>query len=117
MKKLIIAGNLTKDVEVKTTQDGTVIATLSVAVNDRKETTFFTVEVWRGLAEACANNLSKGSAVTITAEVESNNYEKDGKKYYGYKFTADEVTFMGGPKKATITSEDDTASKKPSQAK
>lgn len=102
MKKLIIAGNVTKDIEIrkiKTADSEISVATISVAVNEKdNEAVFFDVEVWRGLADVCAKNLAKGSGVSIIAEVKSNSYEKDGKKVNGYKFVADEVQFMGGKK-------------------
>lgn len=103
MKKLFITGNLTKDVELKSVkidENDVAVTTISVAVNEigAENATFFDVEVWRATAKACANNLAKGSSVSIIAEVKANNYEKDGKKYYGYKFVADEVQFIGAKK-------------------
>lgn len=99
MKKLFITGNLTKDIELKAHNDISV-ATLNIAVNDaNNETVYFAVEVWRGLAEVCAKSLKKGSPVSVLADVRTNNYEKDGVKYYGYKFIAEEVQFIAGAKK------------------
>lgn len=107
MKKLFITGNLTKDVELKSIKienDDVAVATLSVAVNEigGENATFFDIEAWRATAKACANNLAKGSPVSIVAEVKSNNYEKDGKKYYGYKFVADEIQFIGAKKSSEV---------------
>ena len=57
MNKLTIIGNLTKDPELRTTQDGTSVCNFTVAVNRRKsngqqpEADFFRVSAWRGLGE------------------------------------------------------------------
>lgn len=104
MKKVIITGNLTKDVElrkVKKGEDEFSVATITVAVNEigSETPTFFNIEVFRGLADSCAKNIGKGAAVSIIAEIKSNNYEKNGEKVYGYKFIAEEIQFITRTKK------------------
>ena len=92
-------GNLTRDIELKevTKKDGTKSKTaiMDIAINDNGKTLFLNnVEVWNGLAENACKYLKKGSKVYIEASVENNNYEKDGTKYYGYKFTANKLEFL-----------------------
>lgn len=103
MKKLFLTGNLTKDVEVKKVKvkdEEVSVATLSLAVNEvgAEEVTFLDVEVWRGQADNCAKFLSKGSTVSVIADIKNKNYEKDGIKIYTYKFTAEEVQFVSSKK-------------------
>ena len=111
MKKAIITGNLTKDVELRMVGKDDAkkyVATLSIACNEiaaDKETTYFEVEVWGKQAEACAKHLSKGAGVSLIAEIATNNYEKDGKKHYGYKFIGEEVQFLSTGRKAAQENE------------
>ena len=68
MNRVFLIGNLTKDPEVTTTTNDVVNCKFSVAVTRRynsagggKDTDFFTIVCWRGLAENCGKYLRKGS--------------------------------------------------------
>ena len=85
---MIIIGNLGRDVEVKATNNGNLIAKLSVAVNKKgkdgqESTTWVNVQAWRTLAEAC-RNLKKGDRVVVIGEYVSNAYMTTAgeKKYF-----------------------------------
>ena len=86
--QMIIIGNLGRDVEVKATNNGNLIAKLSVAVNKKgkdgqESTTWVNVQAWRTLAEAC-RNLKKGDRVVVIGEYVSNAYMTTAgeKKYF-----------------------------------
>ena len=70
MNKIMIIGNLTKDVYSATTLGGKQYAKLSVAVNrtfgEQKMTDFFDVMAWNTLAENCAKYLAKGDKAEVT---------------------------------------------------
>lgn len=108
MNKVILAGRLTKDPEVKYTQNGTVYARFTLAVNRRfaKEPTadFLPIITWGKVAEVCGNNLVKGSQVLIEGRIQINSYDKDGEKRYVTEIIADNVEFLGSkPKSAPTT--------------
>ena len=107
MNKVIITGNLTKDVALRETSSGKKVATLTVAVNGLNDTTdFFQVNVWNGTAENCSKFLSKGKKVAVVGELHNRTYEdKDGNKKTITEITANEVEFLS-PKteEKTITS-------------
>ena len=74
----MIIGNLTRDPELRTTQNGKTVCSFSVAVNRRgrrdaqgnqPEADFFRVTAWRALGENCAKFLSKGRKVAVTGSV------------------------------------------------
>lgn len=101
MNKLTIIGNLTKDPELRTTQDGTSVCNFTVAVNRRKangqkpEADFFRVSVWRGMGENCAKYLSKGRKVCVIGPVTVRTYTtQDGKSGASLEVTADDVEFL-----------------------
>lgn len=96
-----ISGNLTKDPELRATNSGVTIATLSVAVNDREKVngewsdrpSYFDVTVFGTTAENCAKYLAKGSHVEVQGKLRQERWEKDGEKRYAVKIIADSVVF------------------------
>lgn len=106
MNKIIIIGNLTRDVELNTTGSGTSYALFSIAVRRRfadadgnRETDFFNVVVWRGQAENCYKYLQKGSKAAIVGSLQNRTYEdKNGDKRTVTEIMAEEVEFLT-PKK------------------
>ena len=102
MNRVFLIGNLTKDPEVTTTTNDVVNCKFSVAVTRRynragggKDTDFFTIVCWRGLAENCGKYLRKGSKVGICGSIQNKNYEtSDGIKRYSTEIVADEVQFL-----------------------
>lgn len=102
MNKVILIGNLTKDPEVRTTNNGTYVTTFSIAVNRKYKaqdgsqiTDFFDIVAWRQLAELCGKYLEKGRKVGIVGELQTRSYEsKDGTKRYVTEIVASEVEFL-----------------------
>ena len=67
-----IAGNLTDDPEVRSTEGGIAGARFRVAVSGRREqeASFFTMVVWRDQAEHAAESLAKGSRVVVMGRLQ-----------------------------------------------
>lgn len=102
MNKAIFVGRLTKEPELRTTQNGISVARFTVAVTRRKsrdESDYITVITWRGLADNCAKYLVKGQQVSVVGELRTRVYEaKDGSgKRYVTEVQADEVEFLAKP--------------------
>lgn len=95
MMQITIAGNITRDAEVKSLQDGSV-TTFSVAVNKKVKgqdvTTFFDVSLWGRRGEALAQYLTKGGKVTVAGEFGTR--EHNGKTYM--QIRANDVALQGG---------------------
>jgi single-strand DNA-binding protein len=98
VNKAMFVGNLTRDPELRQTGSGTSVCELSVAVNDRKPDGnggyedyphYLDVVVWGKQGENCAQWLSKGKKVAITAKIEHQRWEKDGQKHSRVKFVAE----------------------------
>ena len=104
MNKLTIIGNLTRDPELRTTQDGTSVCGFTVAVNRRArrdaqngqpEADFFRVSAWRQLGENCAKYLAKGRKVCVIGPVSVRTYTgNDGQVHASLEVTADDVEFL-----------------------
>lgn len=62
MNRLTIIGNLTRDPELRTTQDGKNVCTFTVAVNrrGREGADYFRVSAWNAMGENCHKYLAKG---------------------------------------------------------
>lgn len=91
-------GRLTKTPEQKQTQNGIAVTTFTIAVNRRankKQTDFFNIITWRGLAENCAKYLTKGQQVAVIGELQTRSYDdKNGVKRYVTEVNASEVEFL-----------------------
>lgn len=84
INKVILIGNLGQDPELKYTQSGTAVATLSVATSRRwkdkegnmqDETEWHRVIAWAGTAEFCSNFLSKGYRVYIEGRLQTRKWQ------------------------------------------
>ena len=103
MNYVAFSGNLAKAPEIRYTQSGKAVCTFTVGVNsgwgDNKRTDWLPVIAWNKTAEACANNLDKGSKVLVEGRIQTRSYDaKDGSKRYVTEFVAGEVEFLS-PKK------------------
>ncbi len=104
MNKVILAGRLVRDPEVRYTQTGKAVASFTLAVNRRfsrnadpqNNADFIPIVVWDKLAEICGNNLVKGSQVLIEGRMQVRSYDaQDGSKRYVTEVIAQDIEFMG----------------------
>ena len=108
MNKILLIGNLTKDTEHTTTNNGTAVCKFTLAVARRfnnadgeKETDFINIVTWKALADTCAKWLEKGKKVAVVGSLQIRNYEaKDGSKRQAVEVHADEVEFLSHNEKA-----------------
>lgn len=102
MNKVILIGNLVRDLETRETPSGKTVANFSIAVNRpySNDTDFFNITVWDKQAENCAKFLRKGSKVGIVGYLYNRSYEtNDGTKRTVTEVNATEVEFLT-PKQA-----------------
>lgn len=106
MNKLIIAGRLTRDPELKTVSGGIEVCRFSVAVNRRKgkdgtqKADFFDCDAWNKTAGVINQYFHKGDGIVVIGRMESNRVEKDGKTTTYWSVNVDEFEFPQGNKKA-----------------
>lgn len=99
INKVILAGNLTRDVELRTLQSGTVVGNFGIAINNRRsdgqdETVFIDITCWNKTAENCAKFIGKGSNVFVEGRLDMDTWQgQDGKKNTKLKVTAMAVQF------------------------
>ena len=84
VNKAILVGNLGSDPEMRYTQSGTAVATLSLATNrkwkdksgqQQDETEWHRVVVWSKSAEFCGNYLKKGMKVYVEGRLQTRKWQ------------------------------------------
>ncbi len=101
LNRVILIGRLTKDPELRYTQNGTAVATFTLAVDrkfKREEADFIPIVVWAKQAENCATYLNKGSQVAIEGRIQVRTYDnQEGQRRWVTEVVAEDVRFMGKP--------------------
>lgn len=82
MNEVTILGRLTADPEVKTTAGGKSVCRFTVAVQKPKKdgADFIPCTAWEGTAEFVGKWFKKGKFIAVHGSLQTNSYEKDGKK-------------------------------------
>lgn len=105
VNKVILLGNLGNDPEIKYTQGGMAIGTLSVATtfsrkdkdgNFQEKTEWHRVKLFGKTAEVAGEYLKKGRQVYIEGRIEYGSYEKDGVKHYTTDIIGEDMQMLGG---------------------
>jgi len=109
LNRVILAGRLTRDPEVRYTSSGSAVTDLGLAVSDNyrnkageliEQTCFVEVVVWGRQAETCGEYLSKGSPALIEGRLQFDQWEnQQGEKRSKLRVKADRVQFLGSPRR------------------
>jgi len=81
LNRIILAGRLTADPEVRYTKDELPIARFSLAIDrpakkdGARETDFINIVAWRGLAKICGEYLKKGKLIAVEGRLQLRKYE------------------------------------------
>ena len=97
--RVVLAGNLTRDPELRFTQTGVPVCSFSIAVNrvrSKSDTVdFFNVSAWRELGETVANYKKKGDPILVEGRLQYRTWEaQDGAKRSAVDVVADRVQFL-----------------------
>lgn len=101
INKVMILGRLGNDPEVRTTQNGTTVASLSIATNDgigeNITTEWHRVVVFGKSAEVIQKYTSKGSQLFVEGRLRTNKWQdKNGNTQYTTEVIANRFEFIGG---------------------
>ena len=99
--RVVLAGNLTRDPELRFTNDGIPVCSFGLAVNRvrsrSEEVDFFDISAWRELGETVANYKKKGDPILVEGRLQYRTWEaQDGSKRSKVDVVADNVQFLGG---------------------
>ncbi len=104
--KVILMGNLTRDVEMRTTASGQNVANFSLAVGrtwkdangeTKEQTSFINCVAWGRAGETIAQYVKKGNPLLVSGRLDQRSYEdKDGNKRSTVEVNVEDFTFVGG---------------------
>lgn len=101
LNKIFIMGRLTRDPELRRTQNGTAVAGFALAVDrdfknadGTKETDFIEVVAWRSSAEFVSKYFTKGRMAIVEGRLQIRDWtDKNGNKRRNAEVVADNVYF------------------------
>ena len=107
INKVILIGNLGKDPEVKYTPQGTPVAKITLATNERfkgkdgnwqDRTEWHNVVLWQRLAEIAGEYPKKGGKVYIEGRLQTRSWDdkQTGQKKYMTEVVANDLVLLGG---------------------
>jgi single-strand DNA-binding protein len=101
MNKAFLKGRLTKDPEVRYTQNNTLVATFTIAVNRREKdkADFINCIAWGKTGEFVSKYFKKGQEILAVGRIQVRDYDKDGHKVYVTEVIVEEVEFCGNKEK------------------
>ena len=105
VNKVILIGNLGKDPEVRRLENGTVVASFSIATSEtytdkktgekRDNTDWHNIVVWRGLAEVTEKFIKKGMKIYVEGKLRTRSWQdKENVTRYTTEVVADELNIL-----------------------
>ena len=103
MNNIIITGRLTKDPELRTTNSGTEVCNITVAVDrfakkgEEKKADFIDCTVWSKSGVFVSTYFKKGDGIVIRGRLESRKWvDNDGKNRIAWEVVAEHIEFPHG---------------------
>ena len=117
MNKIMLIGNLGKDPEGKSTDNGTALTKFTLAVTrkfttssgeTKEETEWFTIIAWRKLAEICNKYLEKGKKVYIEGRLTQRKYtDREGIQRVAVEVIANDMEMLSSKQSTDKQADDD----------
>lgn len=102
--KVILMGNLTRDVEVRTTASGQSVANFSLAISrswrgqdgqQQDQTSFINCVAWGKVGDIIAQYVHKGSPLLVSGRLDQRSYQdKDGNKRSAVEVVVEDFNFV-----------------------
>ena len=115
LNKVVLAGRMTADPELKQTPSGVSVLSFTIAVNrsyvsknseqGERQADFINVVAWRNTAEFISKYFRKGSAICICGSIQTRSWQdQQGQRRYATEVVADEATFVESRSESTSQS-------------
>lgn len=108
LNKVMLMGNLTRDVEMRAVREGSSVGKFALAINrnytlasgeKREEVTFIECEAWGKTAEIIAKYVTKGRPLFVEGRLKQDTWtDKDNNKRTAIKVVVENFQFIGGPR-------------------
>ena len=109
--KVILAGRLTADPELRQTSQGIPVTSFTIAVNraynrsseGQQTADFINCVAWRSSAEFITKYFRKGSSICVCGSIQTRSWNdtQTGQKRYGTDVVVDEVSFVDSKSEST----------------
>ena len=102
INKAILIGNITKDIELKALQNGTKVASFSIATNrtykdahgnKQESVEYHNIVSFGKQAEVIAQYCNKGDSIYVEGRITTRSWDKDGVKMYRTEITLENFQF------------------------
>lgn len=101
MNKVILTGNITKDIELKTSENGLNYCRFTIAVprqfkdeNGERKSDFINLVAWRNLAETISKFVKKGDKIGVVAKIQTKTFQEDNQTKFTTNIIVDEIEFL-----------------------
>lgn len=111
MNKVLLAGRLTRDPEMRALASGKHVTQFSVATteyagNGKERPEYHNVVTWDRLAEVCGRYLGKGQQVALEGRLQTRTWDDDkGARHWKTEIVATTVEMLSGRKKKDYAAE------------
>lgn len=104
INKVILIGNLGRDPEIRTFENGTKKASFTLATSENykdkegkvvEQTEWHNIVCWRNLAEIAEKYLTKGKQIYLEGKLRTRSWEDNGTKKYITEIEASTFTMLG----------------------
>jgi len=103
INRVILVGRLTRNAELKYTNNGSAVSRFGIAINQRRkkddqwvdEAHFFDVVVWGKTAESLTQYLLKGKQVGVEGQLRQDRWEQEGQSRSKVKIVATNIMLLG----------------------
>jgi len=101
--RVILAGHLVRDVELRTTQNNTPFANITLAINEKRpngkgawidELTFVEITLWGNDASFLSKYAAKGTSLLIEGRLKLDSWESDGQKKSKMKVVSEQLRIL-----------------------
>ena len=114
--RVVLVGNITREIELRYTQSGTAVTDIGLAINERKKNPsgewvddpqFIDATLWGRTAEVAAEYLGKGAPILIEGRLKLETWESDGQKRSKLKVIGEKMQMLGKPKTSSLATDED----------
>jgi single-strand DNA-binding protein len=103
--KTILMGNLTRDPELRSTPNGSQVASFSLAINrtwknangeQQEAVDYIDCNIWGKPAEIITQYMKKGSGILVSGRLQQRSWEQEGQKRSKVEVVVEDFNFVGG---------------------
>ena len=123
MNKVLLIGRLTKEPEIRHTQNGATVVSYTLAVNRRIQTPgqpdadFISCVAWNKTADLMEQYLHKGSLIGVEGRIQTRSYDnQQGQRVYVTEIFTESIQFLESKNSTSSNDQPDIGYQEPQQS-